>query len=191
MFPRPRPTICIYLAIYAVSLLRVTSNFPMFGEPNLSATSFLDLLVNGRQASTLQNGQYLRNKDTLCGRSGLSHSPRMPRRRWFGSTFSDSPARTSFWLTAIWGRELSISKSTTRILAPSEAHHHRLGCPRRAQFSRSLQSGLPDKSPVVPSSTSLNILVLEDLRAPTGRLKWPLRNRWLSNRQRRARSEKS
>ena len=63
------------------------------GEPNLSATSFLRLLVNGRQASTPQNGQYLRNKDTLCGRSGLGYSPRMPRRRWFGSTFSDSPAR--------------------------------------------------------------------------------------------------
>ena len=65
----------------------------LFGEPNLSATSFLRLLVNGRQASTPQNGQYLRNKDTLCGRSGLGYSPRMPRRRWFGSTFSDSPAR--------------------------------------------------------------------------------------------------
>jgi hypothetical protein len=62
-------------------------------EPNLSATSFLRLLVNGRQASTPQNGQYLRNKDTLCGRSWLGYSRRIPRRRWFGSTFSDSPAR--------------------------------------------------------------------------------------------------
>ena len=40
---------------------------------NYGATSFLRLLVNGRQASTPQNGQYLRNKDTLCGllRAGL------------------------------------------------------------------------------------------------------------------------
>src|ERR1019366_1759389 len=69
------------------------SNWRISAEPNLSATSFLRLLVNGRQASIPQNGQYLRNKDTLCGRSGLGYSPRMPRRRWFGSTFSDSLAR--------------------------------------------------------------------------------------------------
>ena len=62
-------------------------------EPNLSTTSFLRLLVNDRQASTPQNGQYLRNEDTLRGRLGLGYSPRIPPRRWFGSTFSDSPAR--------------------------------------------------------------------------------------------------
>jgi hypothetical protein len=39
----------------------------LFGEPNFSATSFLRLLVNGRQASIPQNGRYLRNKDTLWG----------------------------------------------------------------------------------------------------------------------------
>jgi hypothetical protein len=55
--------------------------------------AFSAFWLTARQASTPQNGQYLRSKDTLCGRSGLGYSPRMPRRRWFGSTFSDSPAR--------------------------------------------------------------------------------------------------
>ena len=73
------------------------------GEPNLSTTSFLRLPVDGRKAGAPQNGQYLRNNNTLCRRLGLGHSPRMPRRDRFGSTFSDSPIRDELLVNCLMG----------------------------------------------------------------------------------------
>src|ERR1019366_9387360 len=101
----------------------------LFGEPNLSTTSFLRLLVNDRQASTPQNGQYLRNEDTLRGRLGLGYSPRIPPRRWFGSTFSDSPARFELLVNG----HQAIRVTTCRGASPSRAarlvNRHPVVCP--------------------------------------------------------------
>src|ERR1019366_5465586 len=70
-------------------------------EPNLSTTSFLRLLVNDRQASTPQNGQYLRNEDTLGGRLGLGYSPQFLPDAGSGQLSQTLLRGSSFWLTAI------------------------------------------------------------------------------------------
>ena len=71
-------------------LWRDRSNSPKCAEPNLSATSFLRLLVDRRLTPTPYKGQYVTESALSRCEVNLAYAPGLPGPTQVGLTFSDS-----------------------------------------------------------------------------------------------------